>query len=229
MNNHGFYRINTKYLTQLRNNNDNNEAVISTDITQLYYGPFTYNKSDYYIPLISIVDLFNGLRPERAIPVPKNCTEPENVTLKISDKEYTDLYNRLERILADITIHASQSKAEFSIYDIQPDYLKMLQGDDTDIIAYCGPIARKTGVNWFAPITKYHEQDTTIHLSIQNHIISGILDMNKLIPCSDEMLSYHNEDTAETRFCENNKDEIRLIGVNTLNMILDKPYLASRS
>lgn len=222
---HEFYCIEPSYIDLCR---AGDMTALSSDITRLYYGPVTYNKQDWYVPYVhnmsdDTTSVYKSLAPERAIPAELQYIHRANVELHLTDEEFEKLAKRTISMLVDLDAHAQECTAVYGIYDIQPEYLSFISNDDINAIAYCGPVIRKNNVNWFAPITKSETEPTKFQYT--NGVICNIVHIDRMIPCSDEVLSLHEKTTQETLFCHENKAIIHDLATNAFNRLSDKPYL----
>ena len=250
---YGVYDVSAKYIKQCEKEY---RKMIPHDVTQLYCGPIlTRNEENWYAPIARLRNanrfdtceykngsFSNVLHLDKSIPVPDDVismgtdTSPEVLFCIDHEKEIMALSCYVEELIDKIDRAWSIFSKPYDVYLVSASYLRYVKKTDENVIShqitnvYCGPVAIRNNVQWYAPITPALYKNIPVSEIYTGGVFCGIVHLNKMIPCPDFVLRKYDTGPfdPEAKFCREYQDDILGFGNLTATWIEASKYIMRR-
>lgn len=250
---YGVYEAAEEYLKQCEREF---RKMIPCDVTSLYCGPIlTRDGENWYAPVARLRNaarfdtceykdgsFSNVLHLDKSIPIPDEAVSmgsdisPEVLFCIDHEKEIKALSFCVEELIDKIDRAWSIFSKPYDVYIVSASYLRYVKRVDPNVIShlttnvYCGPVAIRNNVQWFAPVTQFPYENEPVSFTYSGGIFCKIVHLNKMIPCPDFVLNRYEIGPLdrEAEFCREYYANIAGLGNLTATWIEASKYIARR-
>lgn len=249
--NYGVYDVSGEYLEQCEREY---RKMIPPDVTRTYCGPIlTKDGESWYAPVARLIDagrfdtcqfrngsFSNVLHLDKSIPVPDEAlsmafdNSPEILLCIDYEKEIKSLDVHVLELIDKIDRAWSIFAKPYDVYIVSPAYIKYVKRTDQNVISpeitniYCGPVAIRNNVQWYAPVTPFPHENSPIFGTYTGGKFCETVHLNKMIPCPDFVLNRYENGSIdrEAAFCRKNSADITELGNLTASWIEASRYVS---